>query len=511
MRMSVRSFRYSCVLLALLVSSSHAHAQSQSVGTASPVSSAPSETSLPPVEDTDQSGNRNSRAGSAEVNNQMPQFQTSVQEATDAGLVPTLGTLGGNESITETASGFVPTAPGLTSLGGQAASAATSTKKLISLYATQSIAYTDNPGQLSGGQTSLSNQASALNQPDFYEVTSGGVLISKQLGVQTLFASANFSDTNYFHDKNFNTTRYNLSAGVDYAVGDECAGAVVVNQSQSAVPVELSAVSLSAQSSQNSSAEISSRCKVTGYLYTTSDFRLSSTSFTDPISSANDSMQTFGSGGLEYSVPGFVTMGLLSSIQDTQFSNRGALGAGLSDRTSQISFSGYVNKPVSRKLNVSLSAGIVDLATGSPTLSGSIEPIYTATVSYTYSPKTSFNVSYSKLVGSPQSVVSNFQQIESESLGANYRFSPKVSFGATVSRSTSSAPGGTSSALNETAVNTGIGTLTNFQTLTEQVNGRYTLATNASAVLSYQHVDRTQGSFGESKANIISLSVNYRR
>lgn len=438
---------------------------------------------------------------------QLPPDQTSAQQQVDQGLAPTLGS---GVSTSAFANGIVSTFPGATSFGANAAGAAANARNFLTTYATQSVSYSDNPGNLGSGQVIASTfQLQSLNRPDFFETTSGGVLLSKRVSLQNFFASANFGVTNYAHDTNFNSTRYSFSVGDNYAIGDECTGTIVANTSQSAVPLEFTVGSLAAQNTQNTSGEITSQCRVTGHIFTTTDLRASRSSFTNGSgsTSSNNSNQLLGSAGLEYVRSGFLTLGVLSSVQRSDFTGRDPLLLGLSERSSQVNFNAFINKPISPKLNVSLSGGISDLSMGSPSLSGTISPLFTASISYVYSPKTSFFFNYAQLTGSPQSFVSNSLQIETIAFGVNYRFSPKTSIVANVSRSSTSG-GGTSNS----GVSTFAQLLTNSQTTSERVSANYTISRDASASLSYQHTTRDAGFLsGVANTNNVSLSLSYRR
>ena len=436
---------------------------------------------------------------------QLPPEQTSAQQQADQGLVPTLSS---GVSTSAFANGIVSTFPGATSFGANAAGAAANAGKFLTVYASQGIAYSDNPGNIGSGQNTVSTfQVQNLNRPDFYEVTNGGVLLSKTISLQNFFASANFGVTNYAHDTNFNSTRYSFSLGDNYAIGDKCNGTLVANQSQSEVPLEFTIGSLSTQNTQNTSGEITSQCKVTGHIYTTTDLRASRNSFTNAVVASNSSNQLLGSAGLEYVRPGFLTTGVLASVQRSTFTGRNTLLLGLSDETSQINFNAFINKPISPKLNVSLSGGISDLSTGGPSLSGTISPLFTATISYAYSPKTSFYFNFAELTGSPQSFVSNFQQIETIGFGVNYRFSPKTNFLANVTRS--STTGGGVSTGGQTALTQ---LLANSTTTSERLSVNYSIYRDASASLIYQHLTRDAGFLaGQANVNIVSLSLSYRR
>ena len=434
----------------------------------------------------------------------------------NAGLVPIFNGAAANSA---TADGLVSTFPGLTSSGGQAASSAAGARTPISVFANQSVGYSDNPGQIFAGSPS------AGNRPDEYEVTNVGALLSRQLGLQDYFASANFGVTNYAHDTNFNSTQYSISVGDNYAFRDVCTGAIVANQSQSAVPLQFLQGSLSTETSQNSSFEVSSRCKATGHLFITTDVNISKSSFSDATSAANDSMQMFGSAGLEYAVPGFIVLGFLGSAQQSEFVGRGGLNvAGLANNTSQLNFNAFLTKPITPKLNLSLSAGIADLSAGGATLAGAIQPVYTASLSYAYSPKTSVNFNVSHLVGSPQNVLANFEQIDSYSFGLSYRYSARTNFGAnfgvsktassgSMSGSGSSSQGvGTISPINLAATSGLDAAGLNTNNIFETFNVSYRLARAASASLSYQHLERQEAGLNQTaKANVVSLSVNYSR
>ena len=466
-------------------------------------------TSLPPVEDPNQPiGTKVAGEDQSNPIAQTPEFQTSTEAAVNAGLVPVFDS---STATSATASGLVSGFPGLTSFGAQAASAAEAARKPISVFATQSLAYSDNPGQTFEGQTLGTVQSSQFrNQPDEYEVTSFGALLSRDVGLQNFFASANFGLTRYFHDTNFDSTRYNISVGDDFAFRDVCTGVIVANQSQSAVPLEFTTLaSATTETSQNSSFEINTSCKVTGHIFTLTDFRVNSSSFSDAASAADNSKQVFGSFAVQYSDPAFVVFGLIASVEQTQFSQRADLNeTGLATGTSQTNFGAYLTKPISPKINVTLSAGIVDLATGGPSLAGSIAPTYSASLSYRYSPKTSFNFSLSHQTSSPQSIIANFEQIDTINFGVNYRLTPRTGLSGSVGQSKTSSGGGQSAIATATALQNGINTTNIF----EQVGISYKVASNASAALTYQHIERQDTGLNQtSKSNVVSLSVNYSR
>ena len=203
---------------------------------------------------------------------------------------------------------------------------------------------------------------------------------------------------------------------------------------------------------------------------------------------------------------GLDTARALITDTKTQFSNRGPglAAAGLATGTDQIDYQLFYHRVLSPKLTfdgmIGISQTTVISATpgmGSPTQS---TPIYSVALNWQPTPKLSFGIASSQLVGAPTNILSNVELSTAKSVTATYVFSPKTSLQLGISQTMSSGGGTSNGALPSIASN-GPG-LASFCTVS------YLISPFLTTTTSYQYTEQRNGG-SETKDNVYMLSLVY--
>ena len=166
-------------------------------------------------------------------------------------------------------------------------------------------------------------------------------------------------------------------------------------------------------------------------------------------------------------------------------------------------------KNFSPNLALTASYGVVGVRNGSFTLepASGFEPIYSAAVTWTATPKLGLTASASKTVAPPTSIIASLEVTESASLGLTYSLTPKLLLAAGVSASYSSGF--------TTAVASGSSISPSFSAFTAPVHGysanasiNYTITPFITANLSYTYSKSVQANL-VTPVSVVLLALTF--
>jgi hypothetical protein len=276
---------------------------------------------------------------------------------------------------------------------------------------------------------------------DFTTTSNFGFSTKANIENQQVFLDATFGVIRYLHNVQDNSTVYSLNAGVDWNVTSRCSGTLGVSINKS--PGELAEqVGTGVNFTTTTGFNETGRCAVSnGYSFLFNSGLTTSTN-SDVINSLNDSRTTLISAGIEYA-QGASTLTALASISDESFTGRNASSAllGLDSNTDFHSFTLAYSRQINPNLSVNGSIGLVGVTSGfSLELPRTLLPIYSVGANWAFTPKLSLNVSASRSISPPTTVVANAQTSENAAVSLTYQMTPKltVSAGGSVGYSTSS-------------------------------------------------------------------------
>ena len=174
------------------------------------------------------------------------------------------------------------------------------------------------------------------------------------------------------------------------------------------------------------------RCRVTGNYSLVLNSGLSSSTNSATVDKFNDYRSEFIAAGITYTVSETNSLQLLATVTGTDYTNRPITlnGQGLLSNVVDNQVNLTYTKNLSPTLALTASVGVVGVRNGSFSLDPAtgFEPIYSAQVSWTATPKLHLTASASRTVSPPTSVIANLQVTESANLGLAYAVTPKVSF-----------------------------------------------------------------------------------
>jgi hypothetical protein len=159
---------------------------------------------------------------------------------------------------------------------------------------------------------------------------------------------------------------------------------------------------------------------------------VTNTTNSEAINALNDSRTTLISAGIEYS-KGAGTLTALASISDESFTGRGdaSEALGLASATDFHSFTLAYSRQINGNLSVNGSVGLVGVTSGfSLALPRTLLPIYSVGAVWALTPKLLLNVSASKSISPPTTVIANSQTSETAAVSLTYQLTPKVSVSA---------------------------------------------------------------------------------
>jgi hypothetical protein len=262
---------------------------------------------------------------------------------------------------------------------------------------------------------------------DFNTTTNFGVSTRANIENQHLFLDATFGVIRYLHDVDFNSTVYSLNAGVDWNVTSRCSGTLGVALSKS--PGQLTEqVGTGVNYTTTTAFNETGKCAVSnGYSFLFNS-GLSTLTNSNAQNALNDSRNSLIAAGIEYA-KGASTITALASISDQNFTNRTAVGNlfGLATETDFHSFTLEYARQINPNLSVNGLIGLVGVTSGfTLALPKTLLPIYTLGARWAFTPKLALNVSASRTISPPTTVIANAEQSYNASVGLTYQMTPKV-------------------------------------------------------------------------------------
>ena len=262
---------------------------------------------------------------------------------------------------------------------------------------------------------------------DFNTTTNFGVSTRANIENQHLFLDATFGVIRYLHDVAFNSTVYSLNAGVDWNVTSRCSGTLGVALSKS--PGQLTEqVGTGVNYTTTTAFNETGKCAVSnGYSFLFNS-GLSTLTNSNAQNALNDSRNSLIAAGIEYA-KGASTITALASISDQNFTNRTAVGNlfGLATETDFHSFTLEYARQINPNLSVNGLIGLVGVTSGfTLALPKTLLPIYTLGARWAFTPKLALNVSASRTISPPTTVIANAEQSYNASVGLTYQMTPKV-------------------------------------------------------------------------------------
>jgi len=262
---------------------------------------------------------------------------------------------------------------------------------------------------------------------DFNTTTNFGFSTRANIENQHLFLDATFGVIRYLHDVAFNSTVYSLNAGVDWNVTSRCSGTLGVALSKS--PGQLTEqVGTGVNYTTTTAFNETGKCAVSnGYSFLFNS-GLSTLTNSNAQNALNDSRNSLIAAGIEYA-KGASTITALASISDQNFTNRTAVGNlfGLATETDFHSFTLEYTRQINPNLSVNGLIGLVGVTSGfTLALPKTLLPIYTLGARWAFTPKLALNVSASRTISPPTTVIANAEQSYNASVGLTYQMTPKV-------------------------------------------------------------------------------------
>jgi hypothetical protein len=262
---------------------------------------------------------------------------------------------------------------------------------------------------------------------DFNTTTNFGFSTRANIENQHLFLDATFGVIRYLHDVAFNSTVYSLNAGVDWNVTSRCSGTLGVALSKS--PGQLTEqVGTGVNYTTTTAFNETGKCAVSnGYSFLFNS-GLSTLTNSNAQNALNDSRNSLIAAGIEYA-KGASTITALASISDQNFTNRTAVGNlfGLATETDFHSFTLEYARQINPNLSVNGLIGLVGVTSGfTLALPKTLLPIYTLGARWAFTPKLALNVSASRTISPPTTVIANAEQSYNASVGLTYQMTPKV-------------------------------------------------------------------------------------
>jgi hypothetical protein len=339
---------------------------------------------------------------------------------------------------------------------------------------------------------------------DFNTTTNFGFSTRANIENQHLFLDATFGVIRYLHDVAFNSTVYSLNAGVDWNVTSRCSGTLGVALSKS--PGQLTEqVGTGVNYTTTTAFNETGKCAVSnGYSFLFNS-GLSTLTNSNAQNALNDSRNSLIAAGIEYA-KGASTITALASISDQNFTNRTAVGNlfGLATETDFHSFTLEYTRQINPNLSVNGLIGLVGVTSGfTLALPKTLLPIYTLGARWAFTPKLALNVSASRTISPPTTVIANAEQSYNASVGLTYQMTPKVAVtaGGSVGYST-----GTFTSVTPNLSPFLVSTQNNYNLSTGVI---YSMTPFLSAGLNASYSERVSN-HSITPQDIVTVSLNYR-
>jgi Putative beta-barrel porin 2 len=416
------------------------------------------------------------------------------------GMVLTLGAVTGGRA--QDLSGSVTSANG-SSFGGLALPSIPDnwSDLPVKLTASQNVSYDSN---INGFPIGAAPPGARLS--DFTETTNFGLSTKANVSAQQLYFDGTFGVIRYLHETAFDSTVYSINAGVDWNITSRCSGTLGVSLSKS--PAEITEqVGTGVNYSTTSAINETGKCAVANGFSLVFNSGLTTTKNSDAANALNNGRTALISAGIEYA-KGASSLTALASLTDQNFSDRGlAAGvAGLSSETDFHSFTLNYTRELNANLSVTGLVGLVGVTDGfSLGLPKSLLPIYTLSANWALTPRLALNVSASKNIAPPTTVVANAEQSYNASIGLSYQLTPKLT--ATASGSIGYSTSSFTAPAAEALISPFFFNTQNIYTLNAGMT--YVMTPFLSAALNASYNERVSSQFITTQ-DVVTVSLNYK-
>jgi hypothetical protein len=301
----------------------------------------------------------------------------------------------------------------------------------------QSLNYNDNLLLLPNGAAPPPNE----KRGDAYSTTTFGLFSRFPLGADTFFVNGTYGVSRYEHDAGLNSSNYSLNGGMEWVFTDRCSGTLVASDRQTQAPIE-ELTSFTVNNIRTDAFNESAKCKLSDHINVVLNSGISRSNNSLDTLIVNDFNQKFVAGGLEYDYGELNTIGVKTTLTNTDYVNRSpATAPGLATTLDQKAYEVYYHRVLSAKLEVDATAGVTQTTVSSPVESStSTAPTYSVKATWSATPKLVFSALLSQSVAPPQDIVADFEKTRTESLTVSYLFSPKLTFAWTLGLSTLNNP-----------------------------------------------------------------------
>ena len=380
----------------------------------------------------------------------------------------------------------------------------------VQLHLKESVGYNSNilntPVTQSGATTGLFGQpiGSLVSISDY------GASTKAYWEGQQFFADGSIGMYRYFSDGSLNSLTNNFDIGDNWTYGSKCSGKLIASESKSpAQPGEQIGFNVLNNITTISFNE-TAKCVINGNYAWVMNSGLTDSTNSAQVDKVTDFRSVFIAAGISYTVSDTNSLDLLTTVTGMNYPNalNGLSNHGLFNNITENEIDLTYTKNLSHDLALTASAGLVGVRNGSFTLEPAtgFQPIYSAQVSWTATPKLKLTGSVARTVAPPTSIITSLQETESATLGLTYAVTPKVLFAAEASASRASGFNGVNNTL---GVNPILQPFTqNLSTYSANASINYAITPFVTANLSYTHTKTLQANF-VTPTDIVLLALTF--
>ena len=328
-----------------------------------------------------------------------------------------------------------------------------------------------------------------------YSISTVGASTKAYWEGQQFFADGSIGIYRYLADGELNTLANSLDVGDNWTYGSKCSGKLEVSRDTSpALPtltVGVGEFDVTTTTAFNETA----KCLVSGEYALLLNSGVRSSTNTAAVDKFNDYQSEFVAAGISYSVSATNSLQLLATVTGIDYPvrpiNLSSLGLLSNITEDQVNLT--YTRNFSPNLALTASYGVVGFRNGSFTLepASGFEPIYSAAVTWTATPKLGLTASASKTVALPTSIIANLEVTESARLSLTYSLTPKLLLDASVIAIYSS--GATTALASGSSINPTFSTFTApVHSYSANASINYAITPFLTANLSYTHSKSVQ-------------------
>ncbi len=256
---------------------------------------------------------------------------------------------------------------------------------------------------------------------------------------QQFFADGSIGMYRYFSDGFLNSLSNKFDIGDNWTYGSKCSGKLVASEAKSpsepGQQVGFNVLNIATTIAFDETA----KCIITGNYSWVLNSGLTNTTNSAAVDKLVDSRSVFIAAGIDYVVTDTDSLRLLATVTGTDYPNivTGLNNRGLSNQIVDNQVNVTYTKNFGHNLALTASGGVVGVRNGSFSLkpAKAFQPIYSANLSWTATPKLQLTGGVSRIVSPPTAVLANLQTTLSANLGLTYAVTPKMLFAATASAS----------------------------------------------------------------------------